>query len=78
MVFIDTIHSYLHTLEEIRLSSKLTVNILLDDANFVGNDFDIEPGGVKRAIKEWLMERDGLDWNRTDWWDGHTTLLSHK
>jgi len=53
VVFIDTIHSYTHTLKELDFAARLTDCILLDDATFEGNTFDPEPGGVKRAIEEW-------------------------
>lgn len=56
MVFIDTIHSYRHTLEEIKYASRITSAILMDDTTFEGNDFDEEPGGVKRALEEFLKE----------------------
>lgn len=53
MIFIDSIHSFTHTFKELNLASKITNLMLMDDATFEGNDFDPEPGGVKRAIKEW-------------------------
>lgn len=53
MVFIDTIHSYTHTLKEIELSSNISDAILCDDITFGGNPNDPEPGGVKRAWEEW-------------------------
>lgn len=53
MIFIDTIHSYTHTLRELELSSNITSAILCDDIQFEGNANDDEPGGVKRAWEEW-------------------------
>lgn len=74
MVFIDTIHSFTHTLRELELSEQLTDTILLDDATFEGNDFDPEPGGVKRAIYEWHSMR--LDfWWRFDFGGGTVVLF---
>ena len=60
MIFIDTIHSYTHTIKELDAASKITNLILCDDATFPGNDFDPEPGGVKKAIEEWLKKNQ--DW----------------
>lgn len=74
MIFIDTIHSYRHTLQELALASKMTKNILMDDATFEGNDFDEEPGGVKKAINEW-MSFNHKWWNRTDFANGTVSLL---
>jgi predicted O-methyltransferase YrrM len=54
MIFIDTIHSYTHTMKELELSSKITNAILCDDIQFEGNQDDPEPGGVKRAWEEWM------------------------
>ena len=54
LVFIDTIHSYSHTLKELERASIISNSILLDDANFEGNDFDDVPGGVKKAIEKYL------------------------
>jgi hypothetical protein len=56
MVFIDTIHSYTHTLKEIELSSRISDAILCDDITFPGNQDDPEPGGVKRAWEEWQAQ----------------------
>lgn len=53
MIFIDSIHSFPHTFKELNLASKITNLMLMDDTTFEGNSFDSEPGGVKRAIKEW-------------------------
>jgi predicted O-methyltransferase YrrM len=53
MIFIDTIHSYVHTFRELNISSKMTSVIVMDDITFPGNSFDDIPGGVKRAIEEW-------------------------
>ena len=60
LIFVDTIHSFEHTLAEFEEASKITDNILVDDATFEGNDFDALPGGVKRACEEFDKERD--DW----------------
>lgn len=73
MVFIDTIHSYEHTLKELDLAYQLTDYMLMDDATFEGNDFDEKPGGVKRALEEWM--RDAANWERTDYADGTVCLL---
>lgn len=73
MVFIDTIHSYSHTLKEIELASLITNNILLDDALFTGNDFDDLPGGVKRALDEW-HDKNKKDWKRTNYKEGVALL----
>jgi predicted O-methyltransferase YrrM len=73
MIFIDTIHSYEHTLEELKWASKITRVILMDDATFEGNEFDEQPGGVKRAIKEWLEANS--NWRRTDYANGTVSLL---
>ena len=54
MIFIDTIHSYTHTMKELELSSNITNAILCDDIIFAGNADDPEPGGVKRAWEEWI------------------------
>lgn len=56
LIFIDTIHSYEHTLSELECASQRTDSILLDDATFEGNDFDKEKGGVKKAIQDWLKK----------------------
>ena len=53
LIFIDTIHSYTHTMKELELSCKITDAILCDDITFGGNPDDPEPGGVKRAWEEW-------------------------
>lgn len=60
LIFIDTIHSYTHTMKELDLASRMTNWMLMDDATFTGNDFDPEPGGVKRAIEEWSKSHQ--DW----------------
>jgi predicted O-methyltransferase YrrM len=62
MVFIDTIHSYSHTMKELNGASKITGFMLMDDCEFEGNDFDDQPGGVKRAIKEWTESN--TNWER--------------
>jgi len=56
MVFIDTIHSYEHTMEELKNAKLLTKYILLDDATFEGNSFDEKKGGVKKAISDFMQE----------------------
>ena len=76
LVFIDTIHSYDHTLKELNMSMKITDNILMDDATFEGNDFDPRPGGVRRAIEEWLLFNPG--WKRTDFADATVSLLQKR
>jgi len=53
LVFVDTIHSYTHTIKELELSSNITDAILCDDVAFPGNQDDPEPGGVERAWEEW-------------------------
>jgi predicted O-methyltransferase YrrM len=53
LIFIDTLHSYTHTMKELELSSNITSAILCDDIQFEGNPDDPEPGGVKRAWEEW-------------------------
>jgi len=64
MIFIDTIHSYAHTLMELEIASKMSNYLLMDDATFEGNNFDEIPGGVKRAISEWLD--DEKDWHKVE------------
>lgn len=64
MIFIDSIHSFTHTMKELNFASRMTNLILCDDATFEGNDFDPEPGGVKRAIKEWVELN--KDWKVVD------------
>jgi len=59
IIFIDTIHSYTHTKNEMDLACQLTDYMLLDDADFPGNSFDPEPGGVKRAKEVFLTENKG-------------------
>lgn len=63
LVFIDTIHSFEHTTEELRYAVLLTDHILLDDALFEGNEFDAEKGGVKKAIRIFLNE---YKWKKVD------------
>lgn len=76
MIFIDTIHSYTHTLKELELSSKMTNFMLMDDAGFPGNDFDPEPGGVKRAIEEWMLKNSN-EWV-CDHYHSQVALISRK
>lgn len=73
MIFIDTSHDYIPTMQELNLASWLTNNILMDDALFEGNADAKEPGGVKRAIKEWTEQNKG--WIKIDLWQGNTVLL---
>lgn len=73
MIFIDTSHSYRPTMLELSLASKLTNNILMDDALFEGNSDDLEKGGVKRAIEDWTGAND--DWTKTEYWHGNVVLL---
>lgn len=61
MIFIDTIHSYTHTMKELELSCKMTDAILCDDITFAGNADDPEPGGVKRAWEEWTEANPNWD-----------------
>lgn len=73
MVFIDTIHSYEHTTNELCLAQKLTDYILMDDATFEGNPFDKKGGGVKKAIENW---REGNpDWSAVFYADNTVCLL---
>lgn len=76
LIFIDTIHSYPHTIKEIELSSKISDNILLDDIDFEGNDFDKEPGGVKRAREVFLSENAG--WKEIVFEGKSVSLLQRK
>ena len=75
MIFIDTIHSYNHTIEEMRLSAKLTNAILMDDATFEGNEFDSAPGGVNRAINTFMLEDSG-HWTKTELGTDSVVLLT--
>lgn len=61
MIFIDTIHTYAHTIREMELSSLITDNMLLDDAMFESDD-----GGVKKAKEEWL-EKFSDTWELKGW-----------
>ena len=74
LIFIDTIHSYEHTMEELRYSCRLSDNILLDDATFEGNDFDDEPGGVKKAIEDWIYQFP--EWKRSDYGNGTVCFIT--
>ena len=76
LIFIDTIHSYTHTLEELEKSAKMTFYICLDDCDFQGNDFDPEPGGVKKALEVWL--EGNKDWRRVDLEYGNNVALIEK
>jgi len=82
LVFIDTIHSYDHTMKELAVAETMTDAILLDDAEYPGfrdgidgNLADLspmdkddhgssEPGGVKRALAEFLEAQE--EWERID------------
>jgi predicted O-methyltransferase YrrM len=77
LVFIDTSHSYTDTFNEMIYSTHLTDHILLDDALFEGNAEDKEPGGVKRAIKE-FGEIFGNKWKKTPLWGGAVVLMVKK
>lgn len=76
LIFIDTSHTYEHTIKEMELASKITNFILMDDALFEGNQTDKIQGGVKRAIEEWCKNNN--EWKRQDLWQGNTALLSKK
>lgn len=55
LVFVDTSHDYRNTKNELDRACQLADAILMDDAEFTGNDFDSEPGGVKRALEDWML-----------------------
>jgi len=74
MVFIDTIHSYEHTMKELQNAILITNHILLDDALFEGNEFDEEKGGVKKAIKIFLDNYNM--WKKVDLGNDGICLLS--
>ncbi len=76
MIFIDTSHTYLDTMNELNVACKLTNNMLMDDATFEGNSFDRVQGGVKKAIADWLFLHS--DWEKTEFWQGCTVLLRRK
>ena len=76
LIFIDTSHTYEHTVKEIKLASQITNFMLMDDALFEGNETDAVQGGVKKAIKEWCENNNG--WEKIDLWQGNTVLLSQK
>jgi predicted O-methyltransferase YrrM len=91
LIFIDTIHSYDHTMKELAVARAMTDAILMDDAEYPGfidgvdgNLADLspmdradhgssEPGGVKRAIKEFLATED--EWQRIDVGHPNVALL---
>ena len=74
LIFIDTSHSYIPTIAELFFASKATNAILMDDATFEGNEGDVEMGGVKRAIAEWVQNYP--EWKKTDLWNGAVVLLT--
>jgi len=73
MVFIDTIHSYEHTYNELNIACQLTNYMLMDDATFEGNNFDLIPGGVKEAIK--IFMKNNPNWKRLDYGGASVCLL---
>ncbi len=73
VVFIDTSHSYENTIVELQQAFGISKFVLLDDALFEGNPDDREPGGVKRAIKEWRKKRP--DQVCIEFWGGGVVLL---
>lgn len=76
LIFIDTSHTYEHTMKEMELAFQITNFMLMDDALFAGNETDSVQGGVKRAIQEWIEKNN--TWEKTDLWQGNTVLLSNK
>lgn len=77
LIFIDTSHTYEHTKNEMKIASQITRYMLMDDALFEGNAGTTEiPGGVKRAIQEWMENH--KDWEKKDFWGGNTVLLSKR
>lgn len=65
---------YIPTIAELFFASKATNAILMDDATFEGNEGDVEMGGVKRAIAEWVQNYP--EWKKTDLWNGAVVLLT--
>ena len=74
MIFIDTSHTYEHTMNEMNIANQLTDFMLMDDATFEGNEGDKIPGGVKKAIADWLANNEG--WISQGFWNGCTVLIS--
>lgn len=76
MIFIDTSHTYEHTMLEMKAACQITKNMLMDDALFPGNTTDKVQGGVVRAIAEWV--ENNKEWEKIDFWGGNTVLLRKK
>ncbi len=74
MIFIDTSHTYEHTMNELNVASQITDYILMDDALFEGNVGDKVMGGVKKAISDWKANNEG--WEFKELWSGNTMLIS--
>lgn len=74
LIFIDTSHTYEHTMQEMGRVARLTNFMLMDDALFPGNDNDAVPGGVKKAISDWFANNRG--WELREYWQGGTVLIS--
>ncbi len=71
MVFIDSIHTYLHTAKEMELSSQITNCILLDDINDPKDtENPKDKGGVVRAVKEWRENERGWNYIEVSAWVG--------
>ena len=75
LIFIDSSHTYMDTIEELTIAKKMTRNILMDDATFTGNDFDLLPGGVKRAIEVFQFRNE--KWIKREYWNGGVVLLTN-
>lgn len=76
MVFVDTIHSYTQTTKELDIAQYITNAMLMDDCGFEGNDFDDQPGGVKRAIDEW--HKKNSNWNYEEFKGRNVGLFTRK
>ncbi len=74
MIFIDTSHTYEHTMNELNIAYQLTNFMLMDDATFEGNATDKVQGGVKKAIVDWSSQNQG--WKLQSFWNGCTVLFS--
>jgi predicted O-methyltransferase YrrM len=74
MIFIDTSHTYEHTMNEMNIASQITNFMLMDDALFTGNATDRVQGGVKKAISDWFDLNKG--WKLQEFWQGNTVLIS--
>jgi hypothetical protein len=68
MIFIDTSHTYEHTMNELNIASQITDFMLMDDALFTGNATDSIMGGVKKAISDWFDTNQG--WKQLEFWGG--------